>query len=626
MSRPEEGNGKTQISIDELAQYVTKLTPEAAQMASRVKEAVVHYPIPFCKNNVNIIDTPGLNDEAAMTDVTFSILPSVDAVILVVVPESPFSVTEGTFLKKLLGEELEFDLDRMLFVVTAMDRVRTQENKQRVLGLISDRIVQILGEHAKEKFERDAEKVQEFLDQVGEPKVFGVSGYDALEAKQTNKSDLFLSSGFEHFEKALEVFLTEKRGAITLKSTSQYTVKCADRLFKTLDQHGQQLDVKANDFKVAVDGAHNSFKALKEERSSVLKRLDEKASAAREKLRKLTVTFADELVGAAEKEIEKTDFTNAMLNQSSVGALGSALEGWINKSVKPNKKMRFTDGWKKTLNEAREKITDSGSKAAKKMRGKGAEIEELIQRITKAVRWKGSSLLDSFQDEVQSALEESVSGVNTFSHSIQHASELVQNEMSRFSEEGTASSDNSGSALPSRSIALNTLEELDFGSLISYLKLSALDDAAYDSLKSIGEASVSAFRELKDQFSSGGGLSGSRISSQMGDKRLEAFKERFKESIAKEISSEVRRVNMTNKIDEKISSAFEEVETLAEEQTDALMGGLWSTINEFDDSRDQDVILKKRDKESLSSLQGEVLEIKAHAVGVIDRLSKLVGD
>jgi ribosome biogenesis GTPase A len=41
------------IPIQELTQYVTKLTEDAEVMAASIQEAVVYYPSAYCKNNSN---------------------------------------------------------------------------------------------------------------------------------------------------------------------------------------------------------------------------------------------------------------------------------------------------------------------------------------------------------------------------------------------------------------------------------------------------------------------------------------------------------------------------------------------------------------------------------------------
>lgn len=66
-----------EVPIESLADYVTKLTAEAQDYASRIAEAVVEYPSIFCQNYVDLIDTPGMNDVEAMNQVTLAQLESI---------------------------------------------------------------------------------------------------------------------------------------------------------------------------------------------------------------------------------------------------------------------------------------------------------------------------------------------------------------------------------------------------------------------------------------------------------------------------------------------------------------------------------------------------------------------
>ena len=102
------------VDIDQLENYVTKLTEESEMKAETVKEATVHYATDFCRNNVDIIDTPGLNDDEQMTNVTLSILPEIDAAVFVISANSPFSQFEKDFLEKKM---LTSDVGRIIFAV-----------------------------------------------------------------------------------------------------------------------------------------------------------------------------------------------------------------------------------------------------------------------------------------------------------------------------------------------------------------------------------------------------------------------------------------------------------------------------------------------------------------------------
>src|SRR5262245_66513834 len=105
---------------------VTKRTPESEIKAADIKEAIVYYPTPDCRDKADIIDTPGLNDDEAMTSVTLSVIPNVDAAIMVVLPHSPFAGTEGDFLNRRM---LTTDIGRVIFVVNRFDDFSQEERE-----------------------------------------------------------------------------------------------------------------------------------------------------------------------------------------------------------------------------------------------------------------------------------------------------------------------------------------------------------------------------------------------------------------------------------------------------------------------------------------------------------------
>ena len=125
MCRWNTKNGKSErVDINKLEDYVTKLTAESEERAETVKEATVYYDTEFCKNNVDIIDTPGLNDDDQMTNVTLSILPKIDAAVFVISANSPFlTVLRKSFLEKEkcslpMWEELSFVVKLLRYFLT----------------------------------------------------------------------------------------------------------------------------------------------------------------------------------------------------------------------------------------------------------------------------------------------------------------------------------------------------------------------------------------------------------------------------------------------------------------------------------------------------------------------------
>ena len=118
---------RLEIGIDQLPDYVTKLDEEKEAQAAKVEEAVVYYPCKFCQNGVDIVDTPGLNDDERMTRITEEIIPKLDVVIMVLVPDNPFSISEADFV---LNKLMTSDLGRLLFLVNKIDTVRPASRRE----------------------------------------------------------------------------------------------------------------------------------------------------------------------------------------------------------------------------------------------------------------------------------------------------------------------------------------------------------------------------------------------------------------------------------------------------------------------------------------------------------------
>jgi small GTP-binding protein len=211
------------IALGQLEHYVTKLTSESEATATTLKEAVVYYPVPCCRNNVEIIDTPGLSDVADMTAVTLSVLDRCDLAIVVISALKPFSLSEGNFLTEQL---LTSGVGRVLFVLNGIDNFNP-EDAERITSLVETRIKDCIHQWAEQQPDP-----KECL-KIGESKVFGVSALQALQAKQTKDLKLLAQSRFENFEHALEVTLNQERDLIRLQMINNQIFRAA---IATLDR------------------------------------------------------------------------------------------------------------------------------------------------------------------------------------------------------------------------------------------------------------------------------------------------------------------------------------------------------------------------------------------------------
>lgn len=307
-------NREEEIAIDQLTNYVTKLTIESETIAATVQEAVIYYPVHYCHNHVDIIDTPGLRDDENMNAVTLSILPHVDVAILVIMAQSPFSQSERAFLENDLLKE---DLGRIIFVVTGIDLCNTPEEAEKIVKRVEERIKKYVFQNAQEQFGKESEEYKAYLSRIGQLKVFGLSAYQALQAKGSGNSNLLNQSKFPKFETALEKFLSEERGVIGLQVPINRVITSAKEILVTISNQLTELEAKKKKarlvYETAVARANQEQEVIKvsQQRQTVIEKLTQEIHLRLNQIE-------GELKQSASQVIDSTMLTNYDFNQSVV--------------------------------------------------------------------------------------------------------------------------------------------------------------------------------------------------------------------------------------------------------------------------------------------------------------------
>jgi len=215
--------GTEEICIDELNNHVTKLTSDGKARAELVKEATVYFPTVICQNHVDIIDTPGLNDEADMTQITIDMIADVDAVIVPIHARSPFSEIEMKFICKLIESD---SISSIIFVVTFIDQLDPDDYVyDEFIDYIKRRIqTEVFAELEKRGNPHVIEKAHLLLDKLN---VNGISSRMALESFVTNNAQQRKNSGFDAFYESLLHNVTAKQMENAVRKTREiigYTI------------------------------------------------------------------------------------------------------------------------------------------------------------------------------------------------------------------------------------------------------------------------------------------------------------------------------------------------------------------------------------------------------------------
>jgi len=322
---------KTWVDVNNIRDYVTKLTDESAKMAESVDSATIYYPCKFCQNGVQIVDTPGLNDDERMTAIAENVIPKLDAIIMVLIPDSPFSQSESEFVRNKL---MTSDLGRLIFVVNKIDNV-DPEDRGRVIEFIKGNITKSVLEKTAAIYGEGSEEYRSTKTKLGEIRVLPVSARQALKAKKEGDNEKLRESGFAAFESELSRLLTEERGMIELVGPVSRIVKTSVDALELIKTRRDAISIDAKEFETLQKESVNKIKEtrtvkmkeikeLKKKSKNLFKEMEPKAKAVYDDVEKVLRDFV------AAYPLQNSDFSDEMaikkFNNDFTKAMDAKLE------------------------------------------------------------------------------------------------------------------------------------------------------------------------------------------------------------------------------------------------------------------------------------------------------------
>lgn len=202
------------IPLDRLEEYVTITDVEKEQVESvseaPFERAEVFLPVDLCRDGVEIIDSPGLNEHGTRSAIANRYAEQADAIIFVLLCQPLASETEIESIDMLrrIGHKDIF------FVCNCFDLLR-EKDRPKVIQMAKTRLLP--------------------RTDMGERGLYFVSSYDALEARTTavddaKREELERSSNFPPMEAALRDFLVNDRGRVKLLVPSETVAQKLARL------------------------------------------------------------------------------------------------------------------------------------------------------------------------------------------------------------------------------------------------------------------------------------------------------------------------------------------------------------------------------------------------------------
>lgn len=208
-----------EVEYDRIADYVTiplDGDPEEISLKSPYLAVELFYPSSLLKEGVEIIDSPGLNENDERTAVTFEYLDKADAIIFLLDATKACSKDEMDTVEDILVPK---GFDDMFFVVNRFDLIGPKE-REDIKHFVENKV--------KKYTSND---------------VYFISAYNALRGKIENDAEMLSSSGLLVFEKRLSDFLTKDKGKIKLAKPAKELkgILAKEALFSAIPSQRSQL-------------------------------------------------------------------------------------------------------------------------------------------------------------------------------------------------------------------------------------------------------------------------------------------------------------------------------------------------------------------------------------------------
>ncbi len=165
-----------------------------------------YYDCELTRKGITLVDTPGADSiNARHTDVAFDYIRNADAILFVTYFNHAFARADREFLVQLGRVKDAFELDKMFFIVNAIDLAKNDEEANEVKSFVAGELQQFGIRH---------------------PRIHGISSIEALEAKLEKREEPHMTS----FEESFHYFLEHDLRELAVQALEEETLKTVERL------------------------------------------------------------------------------------------------------------------------------------------------------------------------------------------------------------------------------------------------------------------------------------------------------------------------------------------------------------------------------------------------------------
>lgn len=235
----------------------------------------VGYPAELLRENITLVDTPGVNDlNEQRADITYGYVPRADAVIFLLDAGQALKDSEREFLS---SHVLQASKDRMIFVLGKMDLL-SEDERSAVVDYVRAGLSKL----------------------VAEPALFPVSARAWLQGRRED-------SGMDPLLAYLERFLDTDRARILLDNAAVDATRTASYLEQNLGVKSQAYELDLAELEQRVATVRKQLDASKRTLDELHGRIIAEARAIKSQARLDLDTFARRFSEALPHEIDRVD-------------------------------------------------------------------------------------------------------------------------------------------------------------------------------------------------------------------------------------------------------------------------------------------------------------------------------
>ena len=243
-----------EVPVDEIEDYVVipmGMDHKSALRQSPFEKVELFWPLDLLRDGVEIVDSPGLNENPARTRVTLEYLSKADAILFVFSALAMGSAAELAYIEDTLRHN-GFEKQSLFCVVNRFDQLTSEREQKRVQAFSKD----LLAPYTE--------------------RVFFTSAYKGLSGKLNGEEEMVQASNIPQVENALTEYLAHERGKLKLAGPARELTRIirSDALETALPQQRAALSTSLDVFRARCDEARPKIENLREQREIITRKAE----------------------------------------------------------------------------------------------------------------------------------------------------------------------------------------------------------------------------------------------------------------------------------------------------------------------------------------------------------------